>query len=184
MNKSNDINELAHEGTLSFWIRRDENIELNNPHSNIQFMQDKLYNGIKFTVLKEKTFLRIIIQNPHYDEIRFKVDISEKLLKDIMVHITWNNENTRLYINGQLSAEQNSDTFVQDAINRGGGEILGGSKKGHDLVVVGDRIMISEDIKSDDWHQTRKNNMDDPASFATAGIPQAVHPTNQSSKKK
>ena len=102
---NNNKTDLTKEGTISFWVRVDQNPHFTIPDTNIKFMHESDVGGVLLTVLKERTSLRVEIKNPKYGVAIMESDISKKLKEDMMVAITWAEKEAKLYINGKLASQ-------------------------------------------------------------------------------
>lgn len=102
---NNKKTDLTKEGSISFWVRIDQNAHFTRPETNINFMHESNVGGVLLTVLKERTSLRVEIKNPKYGVSIMESDISKKLKKNMMVAITWAEKEAKLYINGTLAAQ-------------------------------------------------------------------------------
>ena len=56
--------------------------------------------GIFITVLKEREYLHVEIENPEYGDVEFVHDISKYLDNSMMVSITWKKNVCKLYQSG------------------------------------------------------------------------------------
>jgi len=99
------LTNLREEGTITFWITRKDNEQFSNPESNIKFMLRKDVGGIFLTVLKEREFLRVEVENPEYGSIELLHNIRKYLNDNVMVALTWQKNIAKLHLNGELVAE-------------------------------------------------------------------------------
>jgi hypothetical protein len=96
---------LTKEGSVTFWVRLTENPQFSDPASNMTFMFDQDVGGVKLTIVKEKTVVRVVVDNTTFGVSRMETDISKTLEKDMMVAITWTTEFATLYLYGKKVAE-------------------------------------------------------------------------------
>lgn len=97
--------DLTFKGTVNFWVRLQENPHFKQKGSNISFMNGKEMGGVTLTVVKEQAVLRVVLHNSRYGVARIASDISDKLIDDMMVTITWDSRSTKLYLNGEITSE-------------------------------------------------------------------------------
>ena len=99
-------NDLRQEGTITFWINKKDNEQFSNHGSNIRFMLRKdVGGGVLVTVLKEKEYLHIEIDNPEYGTAKLLHNIQKYLDSSVMIGLTWQQNVCKLYLNGELVAE-------------------------------------------------------------------------------
>lgn len=98
-------NNLTNEGSITFWIRLKENPPFKDLESNINFMHDHDVGGVKLTIIKEKSAMRVVVNNSKYGIAILEADISKKLSKDMMVALTWTKESAKFYLNGEPISE-------------------------------------------------------------------------------
>jgi hypothetical protein len=96
---------LTKEGSISFWIRLKNNPPFSDPESNIKFMHKQDVGGVLLTILKEKSVMRVVVENSKYGVARLESDISKLLTQDMMVALTWTPDSVKFYINGALVSE-------------------------------------------------------------------------------
>lgn len=97
--------DLTTEGSITFWVRLKENPSFSDIESNINFMNNQDIGGVKLTILKEKSVMRVIVENTKYGVARLESDISKKLTEDMMVALTWTTDTVKFYINGVQVSE-------------------------------------------------------------------------------
>lgn len=97
--------DLTKEGSISFWIRIKNNPPFSDPESNIKFMHKQDIGGILLTILKEKSVIRVVVENSKYGVARLESDISKYLSQDMMVALTWTSESVKFYLNGAPVSE-------------------------------------------------------------------------------
>jgi len=97
--------DITKEGSVTFWVRLPENPQFKDPNSNMTFMHKKNVGGVNLTIIKEKTVVRVIVDNTTFGISRMEGDISKSLEKDMMVAITWTAESAILYLYGKKVAE-------------------------------------------------------------------------------
>jgi len=93
--------DTLNEGTFNFWIRIKDNPLFNSPNSFIQFCNNKNFDSIVLTILKEKTdlIIDITINNLKYN---LNAGIGNMLKNDMVVTITWTQEEIILYLNASI----------------------------------------------------------------------------------
>lgn len=96
---------LTNEGTIAFTIDLKDNPAFKDLESNINFMHNYDVGGVKFTLVKEKSTMRVVVNNSKYGVARLQAGISKKLSKDMMVAIVWTKKATKFYLNGELVSE-------------------------------------------------------------------------------
>jgi len=97
--------DLTNEGSVTFIIDVKENPHFKDPNSNITFMYNYNVGGIILNLVKEKTTLRVGIENTKVGISKIETDISKILNKNMMVALTWTKESAKLYLNGEFISE-------------------------------------------------------------------------------
>lgn len=101
----NPSTDLTEEGSITFWIKKQENPAFSDPESNIKFTENKDVGGVHVSFLKEGTYLRVVLENLKYGETTIVADIEDLLDEDMMVALTWSKRNAKLYLNDKLVKE-------------------------------------------------------------------------------
>jgi len=96
---------LTNEGHITFWIRLKDNPPFKDIESNMTFMHDHDIGGVVLTIIKEKSVMRVVIDNSKYGVARLEADISKKLSEDMMVALTWTQTSAIFYLNGEPISE-------------------------------------------------------------------------------
>lgn len=97
--------DLSNEGSVNFWIRINENPAFKDLDTNLTFMNEQDVGGVKITVVKEKSTMRVIVNNLKYGISKIASDITKKSTSDMMVTITWDSEIVTLYLNSKKVSE-------------------------------------------------------------------------------
>lgn len=98
-------NDLSTEGSVNFWIRLKENPSFKDPNTNIIFMNEQDVGNVQITVVKEKSTLRIIVNNLKIGISEIATNIAKKSSSDMMVTITWTQDNVTLFLNAEKISE-------------------------------------------------------------------------------
>lgn len=96
---------LTNGGGITFTIDLKDNPPFKDLESNITFMYQYDVGGVKLTVVKEKSTMRVVVNNSKYGVARLESDISKKLSKDMRVALNWTKKSTQFYLNGESVSE-------------------------------------------------------------------------------
>lgn len=137
-------NDLTNEGSLSFVIRLKENPHFKDPNSNVNFMLDKDIGGVIITILKEKEDLKVAVDNRKYGKTRIIHNVTDYLNSDMMIALTWKEEDLKLYLNGELADEgilEKGKGMIDVIIGPEANQLLDGSQISQDDIydTVNDR---------------------------------------------
>lgn len=90
------------EFTISFWIRIKNNPKWTKPGADINFPPITTGDGVMVFFSKKKKILKVYILHPEVKYKKISVDISKFLEHDTNIALTNADNETRLYLNGEL----------------------------------------------------------------------------------